>query len=400
MRDTLTLNSQAVGTLVRYTEIFYKGYWQPYWYGGIYTLDRSNDFCPLDKARSEISEGDFVTPTIPYKGWRIEEYPGSYNLSEDWYYYTSRGYPMRRRSVYSGSWFPQNDFTLDYTWFRDPGISVNLRHEATQRALSEIRNNQIELTEHLSELRATASMMRDQAHGLALAFTAFRKGNIRSAIRHLGLNPKDFVDTAIGSWLSLRFGWAPIVSDIARARDIILGILTGNTSLTRVKVTATSPGPLTGPIDWPPYMRTDNRTLGANAEIWFKLKDQDAAQLSRIGFDNWALTAWNAASYSFVIDYFVGVSNFLEAIAVPRTVDVSSSVLTEWAKGEVELTPLSTASSVDGYDAKAMTSPAGVKVFSFKRTPLTFAFQAPVIQLVPNLQQSATIGALISLRIR
>lgn len=177
---------------------------------------------------------------------------------------------------------------------------------------------------------------------LGKAANALRKGNLPLALRNLsrvpGANKRDAaraleVGDLASTWMALRYGWIPLLSDISALRDIQYAY-TG-----RKKVTASywEPKPMLPLNDW---MTVEGYTKQAWKWIAFlKPEDPDPYLCDRLGLTDPLTIGWELVPFSFVVDWFIPVSRLLNALAAIRLVPITTITKVSYRKTQYRMTP-------------------------------------------------------------
>ncbi len=159
----------------------------------------------------------------------------------------------------------------------------------------------------LGEGHQTLRLIGDTAYKLARAFRKVKKGDLASASRILTGKSHDPVTGKVANnWLELQYGWLPLLSDCHDGALFLAHHL--NTPLT-VKVRARfqkKRGPTDVGYPYPNF--SSSLTTG---QIIAYLKEKNVAQLS--GLTNPASIAWELVPFSFVVDWFLPIGQYLDA---------------------------------------------------------------------------------------
>lgn len=198
-------------------------------------------------------------------------------------------------------------------------IKQNLMNRSDQTALAKISNAAVNLGEMWGERRETVAMIKDKVDRIRWAHTALKRGNLRNAAEYLGLNPnglKSQSRSLANGWLELQYGWRPLLTDIwglivflqkkadSPKSRIVRVVSEQKSSETRTSGTGHS---MSDPID------TRRYEIRSKTCIYFRRKSEVLADLNSLGLVNPALISWNLTKYSFIADWFLGVSNWLNA---------------------------------------------------------------------------------------
>jgi len=141
-----------------------------------------------------------------------------------------------------------------------------------------------------------------------LASSCARLAKIVSALRRRSLRPLGKGDPQ-SYWLEIQYGWKPLLSDIYGTYELLqeglasedLVLTSHGTARDSVVITASNGEEI--PVE-----------LSVKCDLTARVSDSTIAGLRSLGLVNPALVAWNVLPWSFVIDWFVPVGTFLEAV--------------------------------------------------------------------------------------
>lgn len=170
-----------------------------------------------------------------------------------------------------------------------------------------------------------ASTMQHLRRGqLGLAMGILGVGHQRPSSRRLtrfdsayGTNPKG---AAAGAWLELQYGWKPLLFDIKNAAETLADRLhdphSRRTTAKVGKTVSSNWKDEGGLIEYAPRLRANrylSTTSKLTASVTFEL-DYSASAATAVGITNPALVAWELVPYSFVVDWFIPVGDFLNTL--------------------------------------------------------------------------------------
>ncbi len=201
-------------------------------------------------------------------------------------------------------------------WGKDLNpASVDSYNRAFAKFLNALKPAQAEMGAVVGERHQSLQMIASRASQLtrfAINLKRFRFGDAAAALGvkpkalRPGLlkrlksrqTPKAFAD----AFLEYQFGWAPLVGDVSNA----MKTLTGGLPSFRVSGAGTvSRVYNTGNIDRVSW------TSGTTIHARVKGFDPNIAFANQLGLVNPAFVAWELAPFSFVLDYFVNVGDWL-----------------------------------------------------------------------------------------
>jgi len=230
----------------------------------------------------------------------------------------------------------------------------------------------------LAEAPKACEMIADTARRVAAALVYTRKGQFAKAHHALtkGKNrdwfPFDYfrgrkssVDTLSENWLALQYGWLPLMNDAENAAKFLAHHF--EVPLSRVIRVKHIQSPSNAAI-----FSTSGYLLPSGAEsyeikrIKAVLREKNNAKL--LGLLDPLSVAWELTPYSFVIDWFVPIGNFLSARALAssiegtfvsslmRTCSVGGMVKNPAGSGDVKIAPSNYMRQLVGLDRTVSTT--------------------------------------------
>lgn len=344
------------------------------------------------RGRGDLVYSDGFVPT-PYLGVDIEVTPANVEWESTPTVRWESGKKYLRWYRFTGKWYPgvESVFYLGQTGVWSPSIPAAIRSESEMKMLSNINEQKVNFANNIGEIRTNIGTMADTLRKLGRAYLAYERGQYSRILEILGLKPSQIVDTARDQWLAYRFGWKPLVTDLWGAREAILSSLQEQDALFSSEATVVKD--TDGAYSLGNYSQQEQISMGCTTKAWYKITDAQLGRLQALGFANPLATGWELASYSFVVDYFITVSNFLQAVTSPLGVEYITGYQTRFVRGESEVIP----TSRDLKD-KVLNS-AKANVFSFERVVgSTFPVPVPVIRLEQTPTQVLTMVTLITQR--
>lgn len=164
----------------------------------------------------------------------------------------------------------------------------------------------------LAESKPALKMITDSARRIYGAYAAARKGNLSKARRILvnGTDRKNLGRKSTASnWLELQYGWLPLLKDVEGAAQFLAQHFEVPLEQRYQARSSKRPGTITSSAP-------TNSTL-VKSEAWSRgqivcyLKEKDVVALS--GLTDPLSVAWELVPYSFVLDWFLPIGNYLSA---------------------------------------------------------------------------------------
>lgn len=193
---------------------------------------------------------------------------------------------------------------------------------AKNRCLAEAKNKlseqKMDLSESLVDIPSTVKMVAEKSMQILYAWRSIRNGNYALAARHLGISRRNLnFDSAAKAWLELQYGWKPL------ANDVFAGIAQVNQALKEPGSTVQAVRrvsdtlwilPPPKPSAWGEFRYTGSARCSVEVKFKARISDANLAYLSGLQALNPLYTAWVATPFSFVVDWFLPVGDWLSSI--------------------------------------------------------------------------------------
>ena len=195
------------------------------------------------------------------------------------------------------------------------GFDPLVREDAIIEAYAKLSEKVANVADVIRTRRETQNMVINALIDIRKAYSNIRRGRIKRASSILGvsLHERPRSASAAGRWLEYSYGWSPLVQDVYNILDKGFGELkldirarSFRSKSTSISFTNATPGPYhTGAA----VLTTVHR---ASCSIRVSFPGTAFPAISAWGLDNPALLAWEALPYSFVVDWFLPIGNYLE----------------------------------------------------------------------------------------
>lgn len=208
-----------------------------------------------------------------------------------------------------------------------------VRDEASNKMLQKVSGIRVNALELYATRIQTANTVSKRIGQITQAFLALKRGKWKQFKRHLGLNKslrrpgaRKFEDIP-GLWLEYSFGWVPLVSDVYT-------ILNNTFEPPRNKVEAVHKVNLQKPFDRSSNAYEQHGDLSVfhrcTATVEVSVDVPALAAISQYGVNNPLAMAWELVPYSFVVDWFLPVGDYIEQLGATSglTLQSYSSTLT------------------------------------------------------------------------
>lgn len=253
----------------------------------------------------------------------------------------SRLVPARNRSLpphsytVSGKDFLQDDFKVSNGSGLFPGGLINelpfellwtsnddivLYGDLRERIAGSSFNAAVTTAESIKSLET----ITDASKRLYLTYKSFRSGNFSRAADELfaGRKLKKPSKRASGQWLEMKYGWLPLLSDVQSGAQFLAYSYTPR--VFRVEASRNAGGVRNRSMDYPYWGLDAQACVCANVshqeskKIIAVLTEIDLPALA--GLQDPLSVAWELLPYSFVLDWFIPVGNYLQARSLPQSI--------------------------------------------------------------------------------
>lgn len=193
-------------------------------------------------------------------------------------------------------------------------ISGDLEREALVAAYDKLYKKVANVADIIRTRKETANMAVNMLRRLTSAARAIRHGNIHRASSILGtdLHPRPRGGSMSERWLEYAYGWSPLLSDIYNILDKGFGDIRSEVS-SRKTINNVSELKTTwyGSNPWRQVTGSLFEVHSVTCKIKFSLPNSSLQPISNWGLDNPLELAWEALPYSFVIDWFIPIGDYL-----------------------------------------------------------------------------------------
>lgn len=196
------------------------------------------------------------------------------------------------------------------------------------------RDATINLTVALGEVNKTAHLVASTASTLTRAVLALRRGRYKDAAKILGVKPgrKKYPDWA-SKWLEWKYGWMPLLQDIEGACEHIAKRDMSDWKLTRTKWRRFDQE-LTALVQKGSGFGTYQVATSGMSLVKVRMDfiPADTFEVSMLGLTNPALTLWELAPYSFVVDWLVPVGDWLQGLDHAAQIKSGTACITRFVR--------------------------------------------------------------------
>lgn len=215
-------------------------------------------------------------------------------------------------------------------------LKSSCQAQALQKSLTDLKAMKVNLGVAFAERKKTANLLLSTASRVAQALGSLRKGNVNGVANALGLTQKQVsgslrksgspnysagsksssrtnVASALSrEWLALQYGWKPLVSDVYNSAERLAQI----SDVRRMRITSsrTVQGFKSDIRIWNqiPARRVAQSRYTTRYIYVFSHSSEILKDLSGLGVTNPAAIAWELLPWSFVIDWFIPIGNYID----------------------------------------------------------------------------------------
>lgn len=219
--------------------------------------------------------------------------------------------------------------TVDNCAEPTPGEASSCNNVAIQKLLDSIKGQKVNVAQVYAERKMTADLIGSSAVRIANSFMQLRKGDIKEAFRALKSTvsrdkAKKFNSeyaqrrggNAIASaWLEGVYGWTPLLQDIIGSAEWL-----ASKQVEEIRVTAKAHKKLlhdttsvrSGLIG--KQISQSTYVYDISYGVWFKSSGAALASVIESGILNPATIAWELTPWSFVVDWFIPIGNYINTL--------------------------------------------------------------------------------------
>jgi hypothetical protein len=184
----------------------------------------------------------------------------------------------------------------------------------------------------LATVGQSLSMIEARALQLARAYKALRHGRFSTFLHELKMpatTKKPVHKGTASQWLEYSYGWSPLVDDIGGAVEVLQAPLpkkdVKGTAKNRSVEYFDPPG-----VSYTRYLRTRSTISRVKYGARVQVSNPDLWLANQLGFTNPLTIAWELTPFSFVVDWFANVQQYLELRSDFYGIDVDGAYTTTY----------------------------------------------------------------------
>lgn len=218
------------------------------------------------------------------------------------------------------------------------GYADRVLNHAKSKLISDIKGMKVNLAQAFAERKQTARLIADSAKKVADAVRYLKKGNLSAAAAAVGApkpskraagryrssiiaarkaaKPRKAMDKALSRGvLSIQYGWRPLLNDIYGSYEQL-----ESKEHQEIYFIRKSSGFISHAIDqWDTVGMSRVKTSAwverkVYLKVMYAISRLEARTMAQVGISNPALVAWELVPWSFIIDWFIPIGNYISSL--------------------------------------------------------------------------------------
>lgn len=191
-------------------------------------------------------------------------------------------------------------------------MSANTRNKLAVEVMQKVASRKTDYGADLGEMRSTLNHLAMTAKDLLKAYKACKRGDMATLAAMFGGGKRGSHGSLESRWLEYQFGWLPLMGSIYDSHQLV-------TKGFRQK------SPLMSAVRRQTDRIDEERIYSAQfkyrvqsqradwVKVFYSVENGTLSTLAQMGLINPLEVAWELTPFSFVVDWFLPVGNFLEA---------------------------------------------------------------------------------------
>lgn len=225
----------------------------------------------------------------------------------------------------------------------DPGyipFDMNIMgNAAINGALLNLSDQKASISENFAERAQANRMIADRVRSIARTVLDFKRGKPRlwPSVKKEGLRSRTGrLYTVPEAWLEVQYGWNPLLSDVKGALDLMRH---QDSDDDYFRKTVKSTRSISDTIVWESAINKQTALVVVHrarrkslvfVRLDYRLDTSYLHQLQQLDVVNPALITWNLLPYSFVVDWFLPVGSYLQALTADLGFTFLGGSMTQW----------------------------------------------------------------------
>jgi hypothetical protein len=210
----------------------------------------------------------------------------------------------------------------------DPLPSNTADARARNKVLNEVKSSSVNLGQMYGERHQTVLLAQKTVERVVRTVNYLRKGNWNAAANEVGMKPsrgkhkahvkrhsRNPQQATADGWLELQYGWRPLLQDVYGSLEYVTNKWARNL-VQRVQKSAKDEDEPSRPPIWDgasTITTIQKRKTSVKYVLFYSVPQEFLKTLSEGGITNPALVAWELLPWSFVVDWFLPVGQFISA---------------------------------------------------------------------------------------
>jgi len=193
-------------------------------------------------------------------------------------------------------------------------------NRALIKALLQLKNQKVNLAQAFAEREQTVKLFVGAAEKISHLVSAYRSKNPKKLWAQIVGSEGKRGASLPASWLELQYGWKPLMSDVYGSASALNQAEQGGSPyrcscVATQRYTGRRTGQKASYIDANLYIKTsiEDQVL-VKVHLDYVLENPLVATLAQLGITNPVYLAWELLPYSFVVDWFSPVGDFLSSM--------------------------------------------------------------------------------------
>ena len=319
---------------------------------GYTRLVRTGKLLPENAYAYQSRSGAEPTRLVAYKGsppfyGRFRQYYGGpYDMRQMCSTPTNGIFGPDTFQVFAGT--PTHSSENKLVAWRLQGLPA-LRIQSANKLSKKLQSKDIDLGVALGEARETAAFVQSAMISCFQAARRARKGDLSGVLKELGLSRtsnaqrqrlRDVADATARAWLGYSYAVRPLLGDVFGACEALSKrhesptlVTVRSSSTEEVEFhCATALGVKTYPDFGRDVFMDVSGAYGVRQKVTFEVANPLLYKLGQVGLTNPLTVAWELIPFSFVVDWFVPVGDFIGSIVPPQGVTNVRRTITEWGR--------------------------------------------------------------------
>lgn len=198
-------------------------------------------------------------------------------------------------------------------------IEFNQSNLAKAKVLNKIKNSDVDLAVFAGESKETWRMFSDTAKYIANGVKAARKGDASAVRRALGITDLRNFDgvskKSANAWLMFNYGIKPLINDLEGAvKAYEKGIIKERYLVQSTRNSYEDNRQNTFVLGGYNYHEDWSFKLDTSMRVKYEVTDGQLATITSLGLTNPMSLGWELTKLSFVVDWMVGIGDWLSSI--------------------------------------------------------------------------------------